>query len=90
MADDDMSLQKEFIADAAKMVINLAQRCRNLNAAAARRTLDEAEARLAKEYELQGLATDKARDLAHEIIAHARGLVFSSAQTKAATQPGKA
>ena len=90
MTDDTASLQREFIAGAAQMVINLARRCRNLNAAAAQRTLDEAEARLAKEYEQQGLAVEKANELAREIIAHARGLVFASAQTKAATRPTKA
>ena len=83
-------MQREFIADAGQMVINLTWRCRNLNAAAAQPTLDEAGARLAKEYERQGLAIEEANELACEIIAHARELVFASAQTKATTRPAKA
>ena len=75
MAEGDSSLQNEFLADAAKMVLNLAQRCRGLNAGAAKRTLDEAEARLAKEYELHGVRADKARELAAGIISQARALV---------------
>ena len=90
MTDDNASLRREFIADATQMVISLARRCRNLNAAAAQRTLDEAEVRLAKEYQQQGLAVEKASELAREIIAHARGLVFASTQTKAATRADKA
>ena len=90
MTDDNASLRREFIADATQMVISLARRCRNLNAAAAQRTLDEAEVRLAKEYQQQGLAVEKASELAREIIAHARGLVFASTQAKAATRADKA
>jgi len=90
MSDDNVSLQQKFIAEAAQMVLNLARRCKSLNADAARRTLDEAETRLAKEYELQGLAVDKAGELARQIITQARGLVFANAQTKPPTRPGTA